>query len=121
MKADILNLCDIKFLIDSFYEEVKKDVLIGGIFYCAVSDWKKHLEKMYTFWQTVLLVEHTYHGNPFPPDAQMPIDSMHFERWLYLWRKTVDTYFEGSLAEEAKQRGEKMATIFLSKIEYLKG
>lgn len=56
MKADILNLCDIKFLIDSFYEEVKKDVLIGGIFHCAVSDWKKHLEKMYTFWQTVLLV-----------------------------------------------------------------
>lgn len=121
MKADILNLYDIKLLVDSFYEKVQKDVLIGGIFHGAISDWKKHLKKMYTFWETVLLEEHTYHGRPFPPHAQMSIDTPHFERWLCLWCETVDTYFEGELAEEAKWRGEKMATIFLSKIEYLRG
>ena len=65
MKADILNRCDIKLLVDSFYEEVQKDVLLGGIFQVVINDWKKHLEKMYTFWETVLLGEHSYHGSPF--------------------------------------------------------
>ncbi|RRJ88019.1 group III truncated hemoglobin [Paenimyroides tangerinum] len=120
MKTDIQNLKDIKVLVDSFYGEVQRDTLIGGIFHGAIKDWPTHLQKMYTFWQTILLREHTYHGSPFPPHAKMPIDSTHFERWLNLWRKTVDTHFEGKLAEEAKWRGEKMAEIFLSKITYFK-
>ena len=118
MKTDIQNLKDIKVLVDSFYGEVQRDTLIGGIFHGAIKDWPTHLQKMYTFWQTILLREHTYHGSPFPPHAKMPIYSTHFERWLNLWRKTVDTHFEGKLAEEAKWRGEKMAEIFLSKITY---
>lgn len=120
MKTDIQNLKDIKILVDSFYGEVQRDTLIGGVFHGAIKDWPTHLQKMYTFWQTILLGEHTYHGSPFPPHAEMPIDSTHFERWLNLWHKTVDTHFEGELAEEAKWRARKMAEIFLSKITYFK-
>ncbi|MDV3586628.1 MULTISPECIES: group III truncated hemoglobin [Elizabethkingia] len=120
MKNDIYDLHDIKILIDSFYGEVQKDTLIGGIFHGAVQNWPVHLEKMYTFWQTVLLGKHTYSGSPFSPHAQMQLDTIHFERWLYLWSKTIDTYFEGETAEEAKWRAEKMASLFLIKIEHLR-
>ena len=118
MKTDIQNLKDIKVLVDSFYEEVQQDTLIGVIFHGIIKDWPTHLEKMYTFWQTILLREHTYHGSPFSPHVEMSIDSTHFERWLNLWQKTVDTHFEGELAEEAKWRARKIAETFILKITY---
>lgn len=118
MKNDINNIEDIKLLVDTFYSQVQKDTIIGGIFIGAIKDWPTHLTKMYSFWQTLLLGEHTYNGSPFPPHADMPIEAIHFEHWLRIWKETVDTYFNGAIAEEAKWRGEKMATIFLSKIEF---
>lgn len=120
MKKDIQNLDDIKRLVDAFYGEVRKDQLIGGIFIGAIRDWTVHLAKMYRFWQTILLEEYTYDGRPFPPHAQMPLEAIHFEHWLSIWKSTVDDHFEGNIAEEAKWRAEKMATLFLSKIEYFR-
>ena len=117
MKSSIQNFDDIKLLVDSFYSEVQRDLLIGGIFVGAIKDWTKHLEKMYTFWQTVLLGEHTYNGSPFPPHAQMPLNGSHFERWLNIWSATIDKHFEGQIAEDAKWRAEKMARLFLIKIQ----
>jgi hemoglobin len=75
---------------------------------------------MYTFWQTVLLGEHTYFGSPFPPHANLPISHNHFERWMQLFNQTLDELFTGEKAEEAKWRAAKMAEIFESKIEYYK-
>ena len=51
---DILSLDDIKKLVDAFYEKVRKDGLIGPIFDERIHNrWPQHLQKMYTFWQTV--------------------------------------------------------------------
>jgi hemoglobin len=80
--------------------------------------WPEHLEKMYRFWQTVLLEEHTYYGSPFVPHAKLPVDKEHFDRWLQLFYKTVDQFFAGEKAERAKWQGERMAEMFLSKIQY---
>ncbi|HEV8082029.1 MAG TPA: group III truncated hemoglobin [Chitinophagaceae bacterium] len=67
---EIISLDDIKKLVDTFYDKVRRDQLIGPIFNGRIQDrWPQHLEKMYTFWQTVLLGEHTYFGTPFPPHA----------------------------------------------------
>ncbi|WP_126972667.1 group III truncated hemoglobin [Gynurincola endophyticus] len=118
MKHDITTLADIQVLVDTFYGQVQKDPLIGGIFISVIKDWPAHLSKMYRFWQTVLLEEHTYHGSPFPPHAEMPLMAVHFDRWLEIWRTTVNSLFEGGKAKEAIWRGEKMAAMFLSKIEY---
>jgi len=120
MKNDIENLEHIKLLVDTFYDKVRQDDLIGGIFMGVIKDWPTHLDKMYRFWQTVLLEQHTYNGAPFAPHARMPVDKEHFERWLKLWYTTVDEFFEGPKAEEAKWRGERMATMFLSKIIYFR-
>lgn len=116
-KSDILSLEDVKLLVDTFYGKVREDQLIGPIFNDRIQDrWPQHLAKMYTFWQTVLLGEHTYYGSPFPPHAQLPVEKEHFERWLSLFSKTLDELFTGEVAKEAMWRANKMAEMFQYKI-----
>lgn len=116
---DIQTIEDIQLLVNTFYSGVRENKLIGPIFDERIEDrWPEHLAKMYTFWQTVLLDEKTYYGSPFPPHATMPIDQQHFEVWLSLFTKTVDELFAGAIAEEAKWRADKMAQMFLSKLNY---
>ncbi|SOE23517.1 hemoglobin [Spirosomataceae bacterium TFI 002] len=121
MKKDITTLDDIKLLVDTFYGKVRSDELLAHIFNNKIGDrWTEHLEKMYRFWQTVLLGEHTYHGSPFVPHAKLPVSGEHFERWIKLFYETVDSLFEGEKATRAKWQGERMAEMFHSKIEYYK-
>lgn len=116
-KTEITHLHDIKFMVDRFYASVRKDALLGPVFEQRIGDkWPEHLEKMYRFWQTILFEEHTYHGSPFRPHATMPIKDEHFDRWHVLFTETLDTYFEGEKAEEAKWRAEKMAGLFKAKL-----
>ncbi|MGJ1446374.1 group III truncated hemoglobin [Sphingobacterium spiritivorum] len=118
-KQDIRTLEDVKLLVDTFYGRVQQDKLIGSIFNAILDGrWEAHLEKMYGFWQTLLLDQHSYFGSPFPPHATLPVEAEHFDAWLNLWTNTVREFFEGEKAEEAILRGEKMATMFLSKITY---
>jgi hemoglobin len=118
-QKDITTIEDIRLLVDTFYGKVRVNNLLGGIFNGVIKDrWPEHLEKMYRFWQTVLLGDHTYWGSPFPPHAQMPIAQNHFEAWLKLWHEAIDEHFAGAKADEAKWRAEKMAVMFLSKIQY---
>lgn len=122
MKREIITLADIKILVDSFYEKIREDDLLKDIFNEIIKDnWAIHLEKMYRFWQTVLLGEHTYVGSPFAPHANLPITKVHFEQWLRLFYQTVEEHFKGEKATEAKWRAEKMAVMFLSKIQLYKG
>ncbi len=119
--TDITTLHDINQLVNTFYDRVAKDDLIGPIFNKKLEGkWDYHLEKMYQFWQTVLLEEHTYSGRPFPPHAQLPVDAQHFDRWKTLFNSTVDELFVGPKADEAKWRAEQMAKMFLSKILHFK-
>ncbi len=117
MKKEILTLQDIKLLVDTFYDKVRDDNLLGVIFNDVIQDrWPQHLEKMYKFWQTILLEEHTYYGSPFLPHANLPVSRTHFNRWLELFYATIDELFEGEKAEEARWRANKMAEMFQLKI-----
>lgn len=119
MQKDILNIDDIKILVDNFYDKVKVDELLGPVFNERIKDrWPEHLEKMYRFWQTVLLGDHTYYGSPFPPHAQLPVSHEHFMKWMELFTTTVDGLFTGEKAAEAKWRAAKMAEMFEMKIEH---
>lgn len=118
---DITDIEDIKLLVNAFYGKVRQDDLLAGIFNGIIQDrWPAHLEKMYRFWQTVLLKEHTYYGSPFSPHARLPVSTTHFDRWKALFFETVDGHFSGEKAEEAKWRAEKMAEMFQLKINYYK-
>lgn len=117
----ILDIDDIKLLVDTFYDKVRQDELLADIFNERIENrWADHLEKMYRFWQTVLLEDHTYYGSPFAPHANMPIGRDHFEQWIKLFQNTVDELFEGEKANEAKWRAGKMAEMFQYKIQYNK-
>ena len=118
---DILNLDDVKLVVDCFYEKVRQDEQLKDVFNNVIQDrWAAHLEKMYRFWQTVLLDEHTYHGSPFLPHAKLPVGIEHFNQWLKLFYETVDENFEGEKAERMKWQGQRMAEMFHKKIEYYK-
>ncbi len=118
---DIENINDIQLLVDSFYSKIRNDEQLGSIFNGIIKDrWPEHLEKMYRFWQTILLDDQTYFGSPFIPHAKMPVDKSHFEQWIKLFSETVDENFAGEKAEQAKWQGQRMADMFHYKIEYIK-
>ena len=118
-KREILTIEEIQLLVNSFYEKVRADELLGPVFEGVIQDrWTAHLEKMYRFWQTVLLSEHTYYGAPFPPHAQLPVGEEHFTRWVALFNQTIDVHFKGEKAVEAKWRAEKMAQMFQIKLNH---
>lgn len=117
MQKEIINIEDIKLLVNTFYNKVREDELLSDIFNNVIKDrWPQHLEKMYKFWQTILLEEHTYYGSPFLPHANLPVSRTHFNRWLELFFDTIDELFEGEKAEEARWRANKMAEMFQLKI-----
>jgi hemoglobin len=120
-KEDLRTLDQVKAIVDLFYEKVRKDDLIGPVFEHRINgNWEKHLDKMYRFWQTVLLEEHTYYGSPFAPHANLPVEKVHFDRWLWLFHETLKENFSGDKASEALWRATKMAEMFRLKISYFK-
>lgn len=116
-KPELLELDDIKLLVDAFYNKIKNDSLLGPIFNHRIKgNWPAHLDKMYRFWQTVLLGEHTYFGSPFLPHADLPVAHQHFKQWMALFTATVDELFVGEKAEEAVWRAGKMTELFEHKL-----
>ena len=118
---DITTQDDIKILVDGFYQRVRENDLLSPIFNNIIREkWPEHLEKMYSFWGTVILQANSYLGSPFPPHAKLPVEKKHFDAWLSLFKAEVDLHFTGEKANEVKWRADKMAVMFLSKIEYYK-
>lgn len=118
---DIATLEDIKLLVNTFYEKVQKDDFIGPVFNEKIGNrWPEHLQKMYGFWETILLEVHSYSGSPFPPHKQLPIAKEHFDRWMEIFTRATDSLFIGPLADEAKLRAKNMAEMFNYKIDYFR-
>ena len=115
---DIETRDDIVVLVDTFYHKVQQDDLIGPVFASRIAPdaWPAHLNRMYTFWTTILLNEPGYSGQPFEKHRDMPIDQAHFDRWVGLFGSVVDALFEGPIAKEAKYRAELMGHLFLAKL-----
>ncbi len=119
MKKTINTKEDIKVLVDTFYGKVQEDAVLKDVFNAVIQDqWPKHMARMYTFWQTILLGDRSYYGNPFMPHAELPVEKAHFEQWLALFFETLDENFTGEKAEEAKWRAGKMAEMFQYKIAH---
>lgn len=121
MRKEIENIEDIQLLVDEFYKSVRADAILGQIFDDVIQNrWGEHLEKMYRFWQTILLEEHTYYGSPFPPHAHLPVEEEDFDKWKALFFAVINTYFIGDKADKAKGQAKRMASLFQEKIAYIK-
>jgi len=76
-------------LVDTFYDRVRADAVIGPIFNEAVHDWPEHKRLLTSFWCSVVLRAQTYRGNPMQAHRPWPIEARHFDHWLSLWKQTA--------------------------------
>lgn len=114
MVKDIETRKDVEFLVDTFYESVLQDEIIGHFFTKVIAlDLASHMPVMHDFWEMQLFGTMKYKGNPmskhFMLHEKSPLLDIHFERWLSLWQQTIAEHFEGPTAtmayEKAKQIG----------------
>ncbi|MBE7441250.1 MAG: group III truncated hemoglobin [Flavobacteriales bacterium] len=125
MKPDISSQEDIKLLVDTFYNKVQTNATLGYIFNdVAKLNWDEHLPKMYSFWGSLLLQEHSYQGNPMQIHVELSkittMSSVEFSEWINLFYQTVDELFEGEIASEAKIRAANIARLMQHRIEIIK-
>ena len=121
---DIETRADLERLIRAFYSRAMADPMIGYLFVdVAKLDLEAHVPVITSFWETVLFGAGTYSGGAFRPHAELhaqsPLRAGHFERWLWLWRNTVDELFAGPVADEAKAHANRVGRAFYSRIEGL--
>ncbi|MBV8255221.1 MAG: group III truncated hemoglobin [Chitinophaga sp.] len=111
---------DIELLVNSFYDKVQKDEVIGFIFNdIAKVKWSVHLPKMYNFWESLLL-NGSYSGNAMEPHFRInkliPLEPAHFQRWLQLFEATVHELFTGEVSDLAITRAKSIAEILKFKM-----
>ncbi|MGF6845957.1 hemoglobin [Chitinophaga sp. W3I9] len=123
-KREIANRDDIILLVNSFYDKVKADDLIGFIFNdVAKVDWPHHLPIMYNFWEGILLDGGNYKGNVMDPHFKLnkliPLEPAYFDRWLQLFEATVAENFTGEKAALAVTRARSVKGIMSFKMNQI--
>ncbi|WP_291787354.1 group III truncated hemoglobin [Cecembia sp.] len=121
---EIKNRDQVSTLVHTFYEKVRKNPVLGPVFNGIVDDWNIHLERLTDFWEMVLLHSGPGAGKFSPVPVHKEVDEKmnhqvheaHFSTWLALWFETLDSLFEGEVAEYAKQHAHKMGHILFFKI-----
>ncbi len=122
--SDIETRADCERLVRAFYSRTLDDPIIGWIFVdVAKLDLEAHVPVIASFWETMLLGGQSYSGGAFRPHADLHakigLRSGHFERWLVLWRTTVDELFAGERAELAKAHATRVAGAFQRRLDGL--
>ncbi len=120
-KPVILGRPDIERLVNTFYTKVRADAPLGHVFDgVAQVNWETHLPKLYDFWDTVLFRAGTFRSNPIAAHAKLldraDLGWPMFERWLAMFRETVEELFAGENAVHIIRCAEDMARVIHSKI-----
>jgi hemoglobin len=124
VKHDLETRSGIDRLMVAFYAKATTDDLIGEFFTDVVPfDLRHHLPVIGDFWESVLLGTQAYRKHNRSPlqlhaelDAIEPLHPEHFDRWLELFRETVDELFAGPRADFAKLRSAMIAKRMLEVI-----
>lgn len=80
----------IEKVVRHFYNQIGNDPLLGPIFNKHINDWEPHLQKMFTFWSSVMLQSRKFKGSPMQKHVILPVDRVHFDRWLQIFKQTVE-------------------------------
>ena len=119
---DISTKEDIVLLVNSFYDTVKKDNILGPVFDSAIGDdWSHHLPIMYAFWGMIAFGTQGYKGNPIQKHIQLdkayPLREEHYKQWYSYWVQTVDQLFTGEKATLVKEKAQLMLQLIQTKVE----
>lgn len=111
-------------VVHGFYDEIRRDELLGPIFNGAIpaERWPHHLSRMCTFWSSALLRTAIYDGRPLPPHLALPgLGEVHFRRWLTLFRDTVHRLCPPEVASLFMERALRIAQSFRLAIAHNRG
>lgn len=108
----------IDHFIEAFYGKIRDDALLGPIFAARVAEWPPHLERMKSFWRSVLHNSGEFSGNPMVKHLAIPgLELMHFTRWLDLFYETLkDTDRSTDAAQLVATRARMIADSMLTAI-----
>src|SRR5690606_19366888 len=85
---------------------------IGPIFNRVIAEpaWPHHLDTIEAFWSSMLLGTGTYSGRPMLKHIGIhDLEDRHFERWLALFKETVDRLCPPGVAALFVDRAERVA------------
>ncbi len=102
----------VRAVVDDFYGKARRDEVIGPIFnrVIADADWPEHVDKITSFWSSMLLGAGTYQGRPMPRHLAIgDLADPHFVRWLALFRETVEQLCPPDVARLFVDRAERVA------------
>lgn len=121
---EVLDEAMIHAVIHGFYDEIRRDTLIGPIFNSRIApdQWPHHLAKMCDFWSSTLLRTSRYEGRPLPPHLAIPgLGEAHFRRWLTLFRATVRRLCPPEVAALFMDRALRIAHSFRLAVAFSRG
>lgn len=124
MLIDEVDRVSVEKMVRQFYGTIIKDDIVGPYFIRALGDdltnykWHEHLNTLNNFWLTMMNGEKNYWGDPFPPHAFIgELYPKTFERWLELFRETVDEIFTPEIADKFYKKSEVLADRFMEYLE----
>jgi len=105
-------------LVDRFYERIRSDEVLGPIFARHIADWGPHLDRIKSFWRSILHNSAEFSGNPMQRhfavhDAGSALGEPEFARWLRMFYATCnDLALErGMNTDAARQIGRRARMI----------
>ena len=111
MRHDGMTEESLRQLVNAFYAKVRRDPLIGPVFEAAIADWPEHLDKLQSFWSSVMLTSGRYKGRPLPAHIKHAdaISAASFERWLAIWQETTDEMLDPRSAAALQEKAGRIA------------
>lgn len=110
MTAPLCTREEIKQLIDDFYGQIRVHDVLGPIFNHHIKDWPTHLNRMVTFWSSILLKSGDYNGSPMMKHAALPqLSAELFDQWLVLFEKVCAQQPNRELGEMAWKFSQRIA------------
>lgn len=100
----------IERLVRGFYARIRSDDLLGPIFETRIQDWEPHLQRMCAFWSSVVLSTGVYRGQPMRVHLPLPVDAVHFDRWLKIFEQTARDLFDEAVAQYFIEPARRIAT-----------
>ncbi|MDG1811604.1 MAG: group III truncated hemoglobin [Polaribacter sp.] len=123
MKKEIATREDLHFIITAFYEKLTTDAEMAPFFEEIVQQnhLEIHIDTITDFWQDVLLHTNRYQNNVLQKhldfNKKVPFKKAHFTKWLLFLTTTINTSFEGQIAQNIIDRANSIATVLQVKMK----